>query len=98
MHTDIANKISEILKSRYGDILYVVNYGYYLWVWSKMDGFRDSRLILVIHGYGTKERPYEIKLIGVDKGKTINIRFSSLKKMIKYIKEDLIMDFMIYSL
>ena len=96
---DIQNLIDKMHGDRYYAIFYYKNYGRsvkqgYLWVYKKS----DHKMIMVIHGRGTKDRPYEIKLISVDEDNTVDKRFNTLSELKRYLRFKLLDDLMVYGL
>lgn len=100
MQKKICNIIEEIINLRYGNLFSVANYDKknplegYLWVFKKETG----DLTLVIHGNGTLDKPFEIRLIQIDESNTIDKRFKSLEALIGYINHSLLDDLMVYEI
>jgi hypothetical protein len=94
MEKEICNKIEKLFKDLYKGMFYVANYGYYLWVFEN----QGDRKIIVVHGYGTEEEPFEVKLLSIDEKKTVDKQFLSENEMIDYLACNLLDDMMVYGI
>ena len=92
MKKDICEKIEEQINLLHSNLFYVVNFGYYLWVFKKS----DDKMVVVFHGGDNK--PYEIILVGVDNDKNISKKFDNFYSVKKYICNNLLDDMMMYEL
>jgi len=92
MKYGICNEIEELINLNYSDIFYVVNYDYYIWLYS----ISNNKLSAVIHG--GQDKPYEIILISAENDKNVSLEFSNKNKMFSYLKNKLIDEMMMYEI
>jgi len=98
MNEEITLEVQGIINTLKGNYYYAINYdkvrdsGSYLWVYRES----DQKMVMIIHG--GEHEPFEIKLITIDEGETINKHFDTKEEMIRYIKKDLLNDMMVYEI
>jgi len=96
MRKEICNMVEQAITKHeiLGKSLDVDNAGYYIWAYNKD---QDSR-VMVVHGYGNEYEPFEIILISANGGKTVKKQFLNEEEMIRYIKEDMLKELVIFAL
>ena len=94
MDRHLCEEMEDLIMEYHSDKYYVLNYGYYLHVFTNS----GDNMIMVLHGYGTEYEPYELKLIKVDDDTTVIKHFYSKRDLKNYIKNKLSDELMVLKL
>jgi len=94
MNKKECEEIEDLINKRYGDNFYVVNYDYYLWVFK----ISNNEMIMVIHRGNNEYNSYEVKILKVDREKTLDREFDTFKEMKKYLRNNLMDELMVHNI
>ena len=94
MKGNYVDEIENLFKEKYSGRFYVANHGYYLWVYKTS----NSEAVVIIHGQGVEDNPFEVILLKVDNDKTVRKEFYTYDKLKSYLMNDLLDDIMVYEI